>query len=134
MKKKLFLMGMLAIVAAFGLAAGGAPAGAGVTTAPAATRGYTQATLLAAFNAATSAEQIAALFTKDNFALLGDNGTAASIRGEQGSYWDLWEEGVYRPSRPDVYSAVWNGGANYASASALFDAIKNGINNNAFVG
>jgi hypothetical protein len=73
--RTLFFMGMLSLAAVFGLAAGGVPAGAGAPAAPAASRAttgaYTQATLLAAVNAATSEAQVRALLTEANFTLLG---------------------------------------------------------------
>jgi hypothetical protein len=67
----LFFMVMLSLAAVFGLAAGGAPAGAGAPPARATTGAYTQATLLAAVNAATSEAQVRALVTEANWALLG---------------------------------------------------------------
>jgi hypothetical protein len=122
--RTLFLMVMLSLVAVFGLAAGGAPAGAGVTAAtptraPAATGAYAQATLLAAFNAATSPAQVKALLTKANFDLL-------DLGGGPGSSFAMYE--LLGEGAPDILAdVVYDDGSNYATVAALKAAIKSAI-------
>jgi hypothetical protein len=114
--RTLFLMVMLSLVAVFGLVAGGAPAGAGIPAAPAASGGYTQATLLAAFNAATSVEQVKALFTEANFALLGSNN------------WRTYSNAFSEADKTRAATVVFNNGTNYASFADLQTEFRDAIN------
>ena len=116
--KTLFLMGILALGAVFRLAADGgptrtAPAPRSAPSAPALTV-YNRNTVLAAFNAATSAAQVKALLNNEKvFAVLEEAEVAYRF-----GLTILTDAQV-----SSVANTVWNNGANYASLEDLGSAI-----------